>query len=129
MSVDTSRAHVEQMAATLPECQAFAPRLYRAADTLRALLAERDALWSLLRDGADLLDEARSEESEAWIARVAAMQARRPKNPAREAWERFCYATTTKEHFAAVKALDEALGVKCGQSPLVFGTDDEDDAG
>ncbi len=44
MSVDTSRAHVEQMAATLPECQAFAPRLYRAADTLRALLAERDAL-------------------------------------------------------------------------------------
>ena len=44
MSVDTSRAHVEHMAATLPECQAFAPRLYRAADTLRALLAERDAL-------------------------------------------------------------------------------------
>ena len=93
-----------------------------------ALLAERDALWSLLRDGADLLDEARSEESEAWIARVAAMQTRWPKNPAREAWERFCYATTTKEHFAAVKALDDALGVKCGQSPLVFGTDDEDDA-
>ena len=59
---------------------------------------------------------------------LAAMQTRWPKNPAREAWERFCYATTTKEHFAAVKALDDALGVKCGQSPLVFGTDDEDDA-
>ena len=46
MSVDISRAAVERLAMELPLTNWQAPRLYRAADTLRALL---DALDAALR--------------------------------------------------------------------------------
>lgn len=71
---DTSKDAVERLADELPETNWGAPRLYRAADTFRALLAEREALTAevarlkserdeLLRDNEKLLQIVRNVQS------------------------------------------------------------------
>jgi len=50
MTADTSTGAVNTLAMELPEAQWRAPMIFRAADTLRALAAERDAMRAELAD-------------------------------------------------------------------------------
>ena len=63
---DTSRETVEALANALPECNMYAPRLYTAAETLRALLDERDHSAALVaaayQAAGDAVNEADSLE-------------------------------------------------------------------